>query len=157
MDYQEALKTYYRQGPSQDWADHTVTAYASSHPLEDWAESWAHYLHIYDTLETADAFGLGMSGQNLRRLPECVDFDAIFERWVPLVCALNSINRGMGLLDLYPFVIPEPAVEKLRFIHELVLASGASSSTRPPEDHFVGDKTAATASSNAETLTGLMR
>jgi hypothetical protein len=131
-DYDEALQKYYRQGPPAGWQERTVTAYASLHPWEDWAETWAHYLHIVDTLETAASFGLGLNTSGLQNnLPEkflngtgrsSVDFDKLLANWLPLTCALNSINRGMGLPDLYPFVITEPAIEKLSFIHSLVEA-----------------------------------
>lgn len=129
VDYAAALNTYYQQGPANDWLGRTVTAYASSHPWEDWAETWAHYLHIMDTLETAASFGIGIHpiGANANSsigvrvtFDERMDFDALLKEWIPLTCALNSINRGMGLSDLYPFVIPPPVVEKLRFIHTVI-------------------------------------
>ena len=119
-DYASSLKQYYRQGPPSDWAQRTVTAYASAHPWEDWAETWAHYLHIYDTLETANGFELGVASAAGAIPVRWDSFDDMFKRWIPLSCALNSINRGMGLSDLYPFVIPDAAVEKLRFIHDLI-------------------------------------
>lgn len=103
--------------------------YASSHPWEDWAETWAHYLHIMDTLETAANFGLSVNADNAAnaaaQAPSPIvyggqmEFDRLLASWVPLTCALNSINRGMGLSDLYPFVIPPAVVEKLRFIHQV--------------------------------------
>jgi hypothetical protein len=126
--YNGALKNYYQQGPPADWATKAVTPYACSHPWEDWAETWAHYLHIVDTLESAAGFGLGMKENAAARpgsLPikyrEDMDFDDLLAEWTPLTCALNAINRGMGLSDLYPFVIPLPAIEKLRFIHGIIL------------------------------------
>jgi hypothetical protein len=128
-DYDAALKIYYQQGPSKDWPQRTVTAYGSSHPWEDWAETWAHYLHIMDTLETAASFGMSVipsettdsSNRNLRvRFDDRMDFDALLKEWIPLTCALNSVNRGMGLSDLYPFVIPPAVIEKLRFIHAVI-------------------------------------
>ena len=130
MDYDTALKNYYRQGPPPDWHDRTVTAYAGSHPWEDWAETWAHYLHIMDTLETAASFGISVHPSEASpndsiktprvKFDERMDFDALLKEWIPLTCALNSINRGMGLSDLYPFVIPPAVVEKLRFIHAVI-------------------------------------
>ena len=57
-DYAQALRNHYNNGPPADWQDHFVSGYASAHPWEDWAESWAHYLHIVDTLETARNFSL---------------------------------------------------------------------------------------------------
>ena len=46
--------------PPADWQERFVSAYASAHPWEDWAETWAHYLHMIDTLETAAACGLSL-------------------------------------------------------------------------------------------------
>jgi hypothetical protein len=133
VDYDAALQSYYQQGPAADWQNKTVSAYASSHPWEDWAETWAHYLHIMDTLETAASFGVSVNPDNATngaaktfspaKFDERMDFDSLLAEWVPLTCALNSINRGMGLSDLYPFVIPPAVVEKLRFIHQVVKSS----------------------------------
>ncbi|HEV2692582.1 MAG TPA: putative zinc-binding metallopeptidase [Verrucomicrobiae bacterium] len=131
LDYDAALKNYYQQGPPAGWQDRTVTAYASSHPWEDWAETWAHYLHITDTLETAGSFGMnlsrekGVKGGSPKVTAEALleaesNFDDMLARWVPLTRALNSINRGMGLADLYPFVISPAVIEKLRFIHSVI-------------------------------------
>ena len=128
-DYDEALKIYYQQGPAKDWSEKNVTAYASSHPWEDWAETWAHYLHIMDTLETAASFGLNVRPEGTTanaaleisriKFTDHMNFDDLITEWTPLTCALNSVNRGMGLSDLYPFVISPPVVEKLRFIHKV--------------------------------------
>ena len=96
------------------------------HPWEDWAETWAHYLHMVDTLETAHSFGLGLRPKPEAGTPQRSagtrrlgfgDFDELMQTWVPLTMALNSLNRSMGLQDLYPFVVPTPAIEKLRFVH----------------------------------------
>jgi hypothetical protein len=122
IEYQSSLQEYYRQGPASDWPQRTVTAYASAHPWEDWAETWAHYLHIYDTLETAGSFRLRIDSDAGASPVKISNFDEMFERWIPLSCALNAVNRGMGLPDLYPFVIPDVAVKKLRFVHDLILA-----------------------------------
>jgi hypothetical protein len=129
-DYDTALKIYYQQGPLNDWSARTITAYGSSHPWEDWAETWAHYLHIVDTLETSAGFGMSVApsetssdspAQSSRvAFEDKMDFDALLNEWIPLTCALNSVNRGMGLSDLYPFVIPPAVVEKLRFIHAVI-------------------------------------
>jgi hypothetical protein len=130
VDYDAALKIYYEQGPAKGWQERMVSAYASSHPWEDWAETWAHYLHIMDTLETAASFGMSVDPDNAANngsarispiaFDEQMDFDTLLTDWIPLTCALNSINRGMGLSDLYPFVIPPAVVEKLRFVHGLI-------------------------------------
>lgn len=133
-DYDAALQAYYQQGPPADWAARAVTPYACSHPWEDWAETWAHYLHIMDTLDSAASFRLSIreaepakAGVLPVKFSEHMDFDRLIAEWTPLTCALNAINRGMGLSDLYPFVIPPPAVEKLRFIHSLLAKNRAKS------------------------------
>jgi hypothetical protein len=132
QDYSAALKNYYTRGAPADWQTRHVSAYASAHPWEDWAETWAHYLHIVDTIETAAGFGMTLTpkhpaAQTMTADPKKVaeaegGFDRIFKNWLPLTYALNSLNRGMGLPDLYPFVLSAPAIEKMRFIHETVQA-----------------------------------
>ena len=53
--------------------------YATSHPWEDFAETWAHYLHIADTLEIARAFGLSTHPAVTRggELDASVEFDPL--------------------------------------------------------------------------------
>lgn len=128
-DYAEALEIHYKNGPASNWPDQYMSAYASAHPWEDWAETWAHYLHLLDILETAHAFGMRLA-PNLRNMNDLslqatfdpygsTDVDAILSAALPLSLAVNSLNRGMGQPDIYPFVLPSPVVEKLQFIHEL--------------------------------------
>jgi hypothetical protein len=130
QDYGAALQTHYDQGAPADWQERFVSAYASSHPWEDWAESWAHYLHIVDALETAYAFGIEVQPRVSKdeTLAAEVNFDPyraktfedIFETWLPVTYAMNSLNRSMGVPDLYPFVNPAPTQEKMKFIHETI-------------------------------------
>ncbi|HEY1172191.1 MAG TPA: putative zinc-binding metallopeptidase [Verrucomicrobiae bacterium] len=131
VDYGAALKTYYEQGPNPEVVKATVTAYAAAHPWEDWAETWAHYMHITDMMETAASYGVTLQTPKYRELmnplpprnkgaPASEEFDAMLRQWIPLTCAFNSINRGMGLQDLYPFVLTSAVCDKLRFIHEVV-------------------------------------
>lgn len=117
VDYSQSLQRYYDLGPPVDWQDRFVTPYASAHPWEDWAESWAHYLHIRDTLETAEEYQL------VRKPPwqqGASDFDALTHRWTHLSIGINAVNRSMGLHDAYPFVLNEAARIKLAFIHRIV-------------------------------------
>ncbi|MES1926464.1 putative zinc-binding peptidase [Salinisphaera sp. T31B1] len=116
-DYGQALSRHYRQGAPSDWHQRFVTPYASAHPWEDWAESWAHYLHMRDTLETATEYELIKPPPWQRNAH---DFDALTHRWTYLAIGMNAVNRSMGLPDAYPFVLPAAAYEKLRFIHRLV-------------------------------------
>lgn len=130
QDYGPALQRYYDDGAPADWQQNYISAYASSHPWEDWAETWAHYLHIVDTLETAQAFGLAVAGFPVELIASAEQFDLsepsddsfwrLITEWLPLTFAFNSINRSMGLKDLYPFVLSAPAIEKLRFVHQVI-------------------------------------
>ena len=129
QDYGQALQKHYDQGPRGDWQEQFVSAYASVHPWEDWAETWAHYLHMTDTLETASACGLTLRPRRddeptLKSPPPTLSdtrftaFDRLIDAWFPLTYVLNNLNRGLGLPDGYPFVLSPPAVEKLKFVHE---------------------------------------
>jgi hypothetical protein len=131
-DYSTALQYYYTNGPAPDWAEYFISAYATSHPWEDWAESWSHYLHMMDTLETAYYFGLRVRPEKTSGVPygeteiqqdpyTIRDFQKVFEAWLPLTFALNSLNRSMGYADFYPFVVPPVVVSKLKFIHDLCM------------------------------------
>ncbi len=130
QDYPSALSAHYRNGPPPDWQSRAVSAYATAHPWEDFAETFAHYVHMVDGLETARAYGLAVRPR-IRRpddLAAKVEFDPyragavseIVEGWVPLTVALNAMNRSLGQPDLYPFVLSAPAVAKLGFVHRLV-------------------------------------
>lgn len=113
-DYGEALNRYYALSPSADWHKAYISNYAQAHPLEDWAETWAHYLHIVDTLETATTFGL------ISRDAEPGDMDAILSEWLELSVGLNALNRSMGLADAYPFVITPAVRDKLNLVHRVI-------------------------------------
>jgi hypothetical protein len=131
-DYLAALQSYHAQGPSSGWAERFITAYASCHPWEDWAETWAQYLHILDGVETAGNFGwkgdqvpipftpfsaeLFTSAGNVGDL----DFTAVLNGWAKLAPALNEIAASLGHPNLYPFVLSPISVRKISFVHEVV-------------------------------------
>ena len=129
-DYQMALQHHYQNGPPVDWQERYVSAYASVHPWEDFAETWAHYLHVVDTLEMAGNFGIQVSPKvdQSDGLSALIDFDpytiADFQRvvdaWLPFVFAMNSVSRAIGARDMYPFILAPPVIEKLTFIHGLI-------------------------------------
>ena len=120
-DYQAALDRHYNEGPPPEWEESYVSSYAMMHPAEDWAETFAHYLHIRDALDTAAAFGFASAGATFeRRVLGPSGFDTIIEMWLPLAWALNMVNRSMGKQDLYPFVLPPAVLEKMRFIHMII-------------------------------------
>jgi hypothetical protein len=139
QDYSRALQAHYANGAPPGWRDRHISAYASAHPHEDWAETFAHYLHMVDTLETAYAFGLRIrprAGQdgNLKASitfdPYAqADFETIIEAWLPMTFAVNSINRSMGVEDLYPFVISQAATAKLKAVHDIVKGEGTRERT----------------------------
>ena len=139
-DYAEALERYYNIGPIPDWSSRHISAYASSHPWEDWAETWAHYLHIVDTLETAHDVGFTVGGRHVVTPKEIgfdnnasqlannpffrrSTFDVLLSDWIDLTIAMNALNRSMGLPDAYPFTFSDNVAEKLRFIHEVIRES----------------------------------
>jgi hypothetical protein len=141
-DYQQALDRHYHEGPPPGWAEEHVSAYAAAHPWEDWAETWAHYLHIRDTLQTAASHGVIVTGPRVFRtageravdpalesslmaspsLDSRTEFRELLADWLPLTYALNAINRSMGKDDLYPFVLSPKVIEKLGFVHRRLLA-----------------------------------
>ena len=140
INYLGALRRNYEEGPPADWPLHFVSAYASTHPWEDWAECWAHYLHMRDTVDTALGFGLSVELLDLEFTPFTLDavyqpehpeagqFLAFLNHWTRLTTLLTEMSRSMGQPDFYPFVLPRDVVAKLHFIH-LVVTSGS----QPPE------------------------
>jgi hypothetical protein len=132
QDYEQALQRHYAEGAPANWQENYVSAYATTHPWEDFAETWAHYLHIVDTLEMAGSFGVSVDPKldHSGELEAAVDFNAytagdaqqLIDVWLPLTIALNSLNRCMGQSDVYPFVLSPAVIEKLGFIHHIVHA-----------------------------------
>jgi hypothetical protein len=130
QDYGACLQTHHDEGPPSDWQERFVSGYASTHRWEDFAETWAHYLHLVDTLETAAAFGLRVRPRTGRdpALATDIDFDsyrqsdldALIQAWLPLTYAVNSLNHSMGQPDLHPFVLGPTVIGKLRFVHGLI-------------------------------------
>ena len=106
-DYAAAIAAHYADGPQHDWRAEYISAYASAHPLEDWAETWSHYLHIYDVLETAHAHGLNDSD------PAAMTQVERLAQWARVSVVLNELNRSAGVRDAYPFVVTAPVAQKL--------------------------------------------
>jgi hypothetical protein len=134
-DYNEALRIRYEQGPAPDWPQHFVSAYASTHPWEDWAETWAHYMHMLDTLATGMSFGMGRDSVDLPYepfteevlwQPDSAGFLDILNSWIRLSTVLNEMARSMGQPDFYPFALPKAAGAKLQFIHTVVTSENAA-------------------------------
>ena len=140
-DYARSLQRNYSEGPPPDWPQRFVSAYASTHPWEDWAECWAHYLHMRDAIDTARGFGL-IASMNVDQAdleftpfalnalwqpnhPEAVHFLAFLNHWNRLTLMLNQMSRSMGQPDFYPFALPPAVLAKLQFIHLLVTSWNA--------------------------------
>lgn len=127
-DYAAALRANYKKGPPPDWRDRFMSSYASAHPWEDWAETWAHYLHVFDSLRTALGFGLDLNdleveiepfGRQDLYAPDDPDAErvlALMNGWVGLTMVLNEVARSLGQPDFYPFVLSRPALKKLHFV-----------------------------------------
>ncbi len=137
LNYGSALDHYYQQGAPLNWQENFISSYATMHPWEDWAETWAHYLHMVDTLETAWQFGIGIRPKNATSTEELSShnfnpyreesIDSLAEHWLPLTFALNSLNRSMGHAHAYPFVLSPKVIEKLGFVHRIVRQAGGGS------------------------------
>lgn len=132
-DYAAALDRNYRDGPPADWQDRHVSAYAACHPWEDFAETFAHYLHMVDALETAFALGLRLEPQPTASAGSLdladglspyhqPDFGVLAASWPPLTVAVNELNRSFGQRDVYPFVLNGTVFAKLAFVHDLIAA-----------------------------------
>ncbi len=132
QDYNRALERNYREGPDRKWQQRYVSAYASVHPWEDWAETWAHYLHMVDALGTALSFGINPESMSMPfdcfgpealwqgELADADRFLAFLNAWLKLTAVMNELCRSMGQSDFYPFALSQPAVTKLHFVHLVV-------------------------------------
>lgn len=144
-DYRTALERHYARGETNDWHAEHVTAYAAAHPWEDWAETWAHYLHMIDLLETAASYDASLALPEPRavRRPalrianpydetDAPDFATMVRQWAPLTLLLNSLNRSLGQEDAYPFAISAGALKKLAFVHDIVTDFQPTASSSAP-------------------------
>ncbi|MDZ5456820.1 zinc-binding metallopeptidase family protein [Azohydromonas lata] len=167
LSYGLALMKHYEQGPPPDWRTTFVSSYASMHPWEDWAETWAHYLHVRDTLDTALSHGIRAQAQCVQARPFGREdlwtpadpagdaFLDMLHAWIEITAVMNEMSAAMGHQDYYPFVLPRAAVAKLHFIHcvvsqarqedpasdpPAVMAAAASTSARTPRRRASGLK-----------------
>jgi len=155
-DYAEALQRHYAS-PSPDWPQRFISVYASSHPWEDWAETWAHYLHMVDGLETAASWGMRLdfalpggpplAAASLNLAADSIR-DTVIDQWLPVSQFINAMDRSLGAHDSYPFVIAAPVVDKLDFIHRVVRAA---SSGRTPMNFLPRHPATQAAASHQET------
>ena len=132
--YDQARQRHYAAGPGSPWQGRFISGYAAMHPLEDFAEVFAHFLHIADALQTAHTFGLLPDAPSTGFTASSMA-EVITGSWLPLTRGLNQINRSMGRDDLYPFVLDRPVIIKLAFVADLVASASAS------DAHARGNKT----------------
>ncbi|UXH76120.1 zinc-binding metallopeptidase family protein [Roseateles amylovorans] len=142
--YGEALRRHHHTGSPPDWPRQFISSYASAHPWEDWAETWAHYLHLRDTIDTAASFGLPGPAEASRPEPFRTSdlwapghanghaFLRLLHDWIAVTSAMNEMSRAMGQPDFYPFVLQRGVVAKLHFIHCVVEQSSSHDSPRSP-------------------------
>lgn len=140
--YSEAMARHYEHGPTPDWQTAYVSGYATMHPWEDWAETWAHYLHMVDLLTTANAWELSVGAFRKERVfslaPEqsqlSPEFLELLSHWMPLTLVVNSLNRSLGHEDAYPFALAYTALRKIQFVHDVIkpLNPHGSFLTMPP-------------------------
>jgi hypothetical protein len=147
LDYATALGSHYRLGAPSDWPERFISGYAASHPWEDWAETWAHYLQMIDGMDTCDAMGiqvqhlslpLAMTPPEAGFLPTCLPqsprdddgFQAMLQRWKCLSTVLNEVSASAGEALLYPVVISTPVAQKLRLAHYFASIWGTGSPSR---------------------------
>ncbi|MEZ5203496.1 MAG: putative zinc-binding metallopeptidase [Acidimicrobiales bacterium] len=126
-----ALAAHYGGPGPTGWDAEHVSAYATMHPWEDWAETFAHYLHLRDTLQTAAQSGVRVTdpsgaGEVPRSDGEDGAFEAVAADWIALAAALNALSRSMGAADLYPFVLAPAVIDKLAYVDSLVRATATA-------------------------------
>ncbi|MEZ5159262.1 MAG: putative zinc-binding metallopeptidase [Candidatus Nanopelagicales bacterium] len=115
VDYAAALRGHYDGIDDGSWRDTYLSYYATAHPWEDYAESFAHVLHMSDMVETAVAEGF-ITGE-FRSLTDIV------ERWQPLTVSLNEMARSMGTPEPYPFAPSSTALRKMMFVFDVINSS----------------------------------
>lgn len=130
ISYDDAMAQHYGEGGG-GWTTDYVSSYATMHPWEDFAETFAHLLHIIDALATLAGFGMRMNVWPGEEVQPSVEFDPyhadtaqLIAEWRPFAFAENAINRSMGQADLYPFTLSEAVVAKLDYINQLLQRAG---------------------------------
>jgi hypothetical protein len=134
--YSDAIARHYKFGAPDGWSESFISEYATMHPWEDFAECFAHYLHITDTIDTARDAGMVLYADRVhfaaprdivplesyaREPVERLLFD-----WHWMSLFFNRVNFAMGKGALYPFDIPPAVVKKLGFVHGVVRGSARS-------------------------------
>jgi hypothetical protein len=134
----KACRALFGEGAPPNWAESFISAYATMHPWEDWAETWAHYLHMVDTLETAKSHGLTIRTLGKKAGKKVAteslafqDYESLSTSWQSVTLALNDLNRSMGVKDAYPFILTPAVHAKLQFVHDLIHSAQRHERERP--------------------------
>jgi hypothetical protein len=120
LDYQGALSSYYSRTERAYDRNSFISEYATSHPWEDWAETFAHFLHIVSTLDTLAGLPLALDDRAKQVLKDPYlesDFEALLASWKPVARSINELNRSLGLGDAYPFELAQAVMGKLHLVH----------------------------------------
>ncbi len=128
IDYSEAMKRHYDEGPPSNWANHYVSAYATMHPWEDFAETVNVYLDIMAIATTATELG-----QSELDLSATADAGQLVSSVLKIVVEVSEYNFDLGLMPLLPERIPPAVIEKLAYVHALrskAISPVASSSSQ---------------------------
>ncbi|TNU74701.1 hypothetical protein FH969_07670 [Miniimonas arenae] len=145
--YADAISRHYSEGAPQGWIQGYISEYATMHPWEDFAETWAHYLHITDTLGVLAEAGVELLAD---RHPDLLPRDItprtsyhgretreMLQDWYWCSKLLNRANQAMGKGDLYPFGIVAAVARKLDFVHRVVqdASAGSAPESGPDGEH----------------------
>lgn len=150
VSYQAALDSHYGTGDantvgSPAWVHTHVSDYATMHPWEDWAETFAHYLHIRAGLDTANSFGFVLGEPALTASREALADDTgasvgpMVQAWLGTTLVMNAMSRSLGEGNHYPFVLSPMVIEKLDFVHRMVTESATPAVDEPPPEIFTID------------------
>jgi hypothetical protein len=125
------LARHYRFGAPANWRETFISEYATMHPWEDFAECFAHYLHITDTLDTTREAGMVLHGDRVRfSAPGDITplesycqtpIERLLFDWKWISLFFNRVNAAMGKNPLYPFDISTAVAGKLGFVHMVVV------------------------------------
>lgn len=127
VPYADAMSAYYQNGPCENWNQSFISAYATSHPWEDFAETFGLYLDMISVLDTAAHLfkTIRVNFRSRSVVP-------LVERFQEVGILVNEFNRTAGLIDLVPDVVVGPVVTKLEFIHTLVKRSARKPRVQDP-------------------------
>ncbi|TWT52364.1 putative zinc-binding metallopeptidase [Allorhodopirellula solitaria] len=114
IDYSQAMDHHYQNGAPENWAENHVSAYATMHPWEDFAETANLYLDIMAIATTAndqDRAHFDLSPQ--------ADMPKLVNEILQIVVEASEYNCDLGLAPLLPEQLPPAVIEKLAYVHSL--------------------------------------